>query len=136
MKLLSIRDKKGNPSRPELTRSCLSSAEPSITKHKENVSGMRAVHVYEPLSNSVSEVKQPRICMLRMLIYSFRPATGYEYREQVLSTLSQLCTYIYPLCFPFPRFRHRGPPGLILATILVPTKQRERERERIFIPIQ
>lgn len=123
-RLLSIKEEKGDPSRPEVTGSCLSAETNIKKKHRENESGMRAVYVYQPVSNSVSEIKQPRICMLWILICPFRAVTGYEYREQVLGTVSQLYTYIYSLCFPLSGPQHRGPPALILAKILEPTKER------------
>lgn len=99
------------------------SAEPSVMEHRGSESGVRAVYVYQPVSNFVSEIKQPRICMLWILICPFRAVTGYEYREQVLDTVNQLCTYIYPLCVPLPSPQHRGPPGLILAKILIQKKK-------------
>lgn len=61
--LLPIREEKEDPSRPELTGFCLC-AEPSITEHRGSGSRMHAAYVYQPVSNSVSEIKQPRICML------------------------------------------------------------------------
>lgn len=52
----------GNPSRPELAGFCLA-AEPGVTEHGGNGSEIRAAYVYQPVSNFVSEIKQPRICM-------------------------------------------------------------------------
>lgn len=54
---------KRDPARPELTGFCLS-AEPSRTEYRGNEREMRAEYVYQPVSNFVSEIKQPRICML------------------------------------------------------------------------
>lgn len=133
MGLLAIRKERGDPSRPQLAGSCLS-AEPSVTEYRENESSMRAEYVYQPVSNSGSKIKQPRICMLWVLICPFRAVTGYEHRERkIWVQWAAMYIHIYP-CASFSQGLSIGVLSSYFSQNPCANKKKETERETFLFP--
>lgn len=100
-------------------------------------SRMCAACVYQPVSNFVSEIKQPGIYMLWILICPFRPFTGYEYREWLWVQWAGHGHTLIP-CASLYQGLSRETSWSYFSQSSCPKilKKRERERDFYFHPIK